>query len=611
MSMSLDRHEATIEVPSLSPSSFGSPAIRDSVTGDVFEISNSNLNHRRNAFGRADLAEVYRKAKDLLIKHKLFRIAQYEELGDTRRLTISNLWRIERLSDASIRTLEFCLNTGVWQEVSTLDHWPEMPFYPIKNTQSLDWWRSIARQAIWRTLVAVGYFNLPRFHTELSVWEYDQNGDPIPPSAPKKEMTPSRMAYLLIERYIGRQGAYNKKRKSYNWKPGRLDPESMKAGARALRAAFFQHFLDREVLSAMLTIDYRDSSFLRYLRYARLRQPLVKVASERRNLLPLLPGINPEQWGRDDLFSRKLWVRDGRKSTMLDRRPLRLAKEQGVQRGIRWQQQSHYQSFEVAAAWRWLSKASSVIVREWAWKKNNTIVANLALANVSVKAPVYAYVQVVREAHRLDRYGVSSCIQQLLRLFLAHCAKLWKEMGYTEVRLWLRDNSQSRLTVMLDYLDAEGFEQGYPDKHSTWAALLRRSDDWHRRVAIERMEQELNGLKLLEWASLVPETVIDEIVLTPLNDSRALAVEGYAMHHCVGQFAGLCHRGKYRVYSVNEPDGNRSTLGFEVRGRTVIWDQHMSKFNGPVSPAAHQAGRQLVAIYQLALETAKSKRKQL
>lgn len=46
-----------------------------------------------------------------IAEHKLFRITQYEELGDTRRLTICNLWRIERLPDASLRTLEFRLTT--------------------------------------------------------------------------------------------------------------------------------------------------------------------------------------------------------------------------------------------------------------------------------------------------------------------------------------------------------------------------------------------------------------------------------------------------------------------------------------------------------------------
>lgn len=604
--MFLDRCGAIADALRLSPPSFDFSACRESEPREVHEAPLTHRKRRRNAFGRSDLADTYRKAKDLIVEHKLFRIAQYEELGDVRQLTICNLWRIERLPDASIRTLEFRLLTGVWEEVRSLEHWPEVPFYPIKKTQSLDWWRSVARQAVWKALVAAGYLDLPRFQTEITDWKQDANGYLVPPPNAKKEMTKSSMAYRLITRYIGRQGGYNAKRKTYDWKDGFLSPESMMAGARALRAAFFQHFLDRDVLSAMLAIDYHDSGFLRYLRYARLRPALVKVATEHRNLLPLLPGINPEQWGRDDLFSRKLWVRDGRKSTALDRRPIRFAKGQGFSQ---WQQRTPYQSFDVAAAWRWLSKASSVIVREWSGK-NNTIIANLALANVSAKAPVYAYVWVLREAQRLDRYGVSPRIQQLLRLFLTHCAKLWKEKGYKEVRLWLRDNNQSRLSIMLDYLDAEGFAQGFPDKHSTWSALLRRCDDWHRRIAIERMEHELGSVQMLEWASLVPENIIDEIMFTPINDSRALAVEGYEMHHCVGQYAGWCHRGKYRVFSVKEPDGSRSTLGFEIRRRKVLWDQHMGKYNGPISPAALDAGKQLAGAYQQALEASKPKRQQ-
>lgn len=285
---------------------------------------------RRNIFGRADLADVYRKAKDLIIEHKLLRIAQYEEVGDIRQLTICNLWRIERLPDASIRTLEFHLTTGVWEEVSALEHWPVVPFFPIRQTKSLDWWRSITRQAVWKALVAAGYFELQRFRTPIVDWGHDQNGFSVPAKGAKKELSRTRMAYLLIERYIGRRGAYSIKCNAHDWKPGLLDPKSMMSGARALRAAFFQHFLDREVLSAMLAIDYQDTSFRRYLWYAQQRHALIKVATEHRNLLPLLPDINPVQWGRDDLFSRKLWVRDGRKSTALDRRPIRLAKKQGA-----------------------------------------------------------------------------------------------------------------------------------------------------------------------------------------------------------------------------------------------------------------------------------------
>lgn len=117
----------------------------------------------------------------------------------------------------------------------------------------------------------------------------------------------------MIERYIGKQVKVKGKGKTgvYRWKGGLLESKSMQAGARALRAGFFEHILDGEVLSAMRVIDYRNCSFTRYLSYARWREGLLKVAQEHRNLLPLLRRINPEQWTRNNLFSRTLWVRGG------------------------------------------------------------------------------------------------------------------------------------------------------------------------------------------------------------------------------------------------------------------------------------------------------------
>ena len=95
----------------------------------------------------------------------------------------------------------------------------------------------------------------------------------------------------------------------------------MDSGARTLRAIWWDHFVDRDVLSALLGITWRQWTVAEYLKYARYRPALLKVAAEHRNLLPVLMEINPQQWGRDDLFSRKLWVRDGRKSTAHPGRP--------------------------------------------------------------------------------------------------------------------------------------------------------------------------------------------------------------------------------------------------------------------------------------------------
>ena len=221
---------------------------------------------------------------------------------------------------------------------------------------------------------------------------------------------------------------------------GLITKASMNSGARTLRAIWWNHFVDRDVLSALLGITWRQWTVAEYLKYARYRPALLKVAAEHRNLLPVLMEINPQQWGRDDLFSRKLWVRDGRKSTALDRRPVR--SEDG----------DRIRSFESVPSWRWLSRASSLIVREWAAVKNNAVIEDLALANCGgIHAPVCAYVKIIRFANRTEFPNDSPLVRQFYRVFLKHCAWIWKEKGFSDVRQWLR-NPESDLTLMSDYL---------------------------------------------------------------------------------------------------------------------------------------------------------------
>ncbi|MBH4435126.1 PcfJ domain-containing protein [Pseudomonas aeruginosa] len=550
----------------------------------------------REAFGRADLAKVYRQAKDLIITHKLFRLVRYAELEGVRQLTISNLWRIERFADGAIRILEHDLVHDAWVEVEDLAGWPEVPFFPVRETRTLDWWREIARKAIWKALNAAGYAELPQHRRLVTRW-VEVKGSPFPVPAPgQQEMSAAHMAYRMIERYIGKQVKVKGKTGVYRWKDGLLESKSMQAGARALRAGFFEHILDGEVLSAMRVIDYRNCSFTRYLSYARWREGLLKVAREHRNLLPLLRRINPEQWARNNLFSRKLWVRGGRRFTALDRRPIGVAWGSGIEGADYWR----VCSFDDGAAWRWLSRASSLVVKEW--RGGRAIVTHLALAKVSVRVPVCAYVHVLRAAERhqesIERYAGSypGQLQQLLRVYLIHCATLWKEQGHGYVRGWLRSEA-GNVSNMLDYLMNEGFDRGQPERNATWPALLRRSEDWHKRIAIEHLERE----KGLQWSSLLGETVIDGIVFTPLNNSRALAEEGYEMGHCVGSYDGHCAKGAYQVYAVQEPDGRRSTLGFRVIEGHTRWDQHEGGRHGRVSTAALRAGKQLVRAYAEAL----------
>lgn len=526
---------------------------------------------RSTLFGRKDLLEVYRRAKDFIIRYKLLRMCRFSDENGLKRLTICNLWRIERKTDGALHTFEFDLRKAEWLETEDLRDWPDIPFAPIgKNTHSLSWGFWLCKEALGKALRAAGADDLP---------ETGENGAPS-----------SRVYRALFRKYFGGE-VRNRKGESHRIQ-GLLTNASTDSGAKALRAVWWDHFVDRELLSALLAMDWSKWTVARYLKYVRHRPALLKVAAEHRNLLPVLKDINPQQWGRNDLFSRKLWVRDGRKSTALDRRPVRLE--------CCWE--PRLRSFESAAPWRWLSRASSLIVREWAARKSNTVIENLALANCGgIHAPVCAYVKLIRysNAARLLSPGESPLVRQLYRVFLKHCAQVWKERGFAAVRRWLRNDPGSDLTLMADYLHAEGFAQGLPDRNSSWPSLLRRSEDWHRRVAInQRLERKDKALK---WDSLLPETVIDGVVCTPLTDSLALAEEGSEMSHCISSYAGHCQQGTYRVFALKEPDGTRSTLGIWLNGKEVSLDQHRGPHNSAVSRKAAAAAKRLLKTYGQAL----------
>ena len=62
---------------------------------------------RSTLFGRKDLLEVYRRAKDFIIRYKLLRICRFSEENGLKRLTIYNLWRIDREEDGVLYTFQF------------------------------------------------------------------------------------------------------------------------------------------------------------------------------------------------------------------------------------------------------------------------------------------------------------------------------------------------------------------------------------------------------------------------------------------------------------------------------------------------------------------------
>jgi hypothetical protein len=553
-------------------------------------------NGRKNLFGRSDLAATYHLARDLIVKHGIFRLVKVVESDDgIKRIVICNLWRIDRLPGGAIRMYEFLLAEERWVEVTTIDYWPEVPFFPIQKTQTLDWWRDVARRAVWKALIAAGYRDLPEYLAKIE-WADDQSpqghpGDRMPTpkegSAVRPEMSPSKMAYILIRKYVGKPVGYAKNSKE-KWHNGFLKPKTMMAGARALRAAIFDHVIDAQVLSAILAIDYKVVTLPHYLRYARLREPLLRVSQEQRNLLPLLPKIASAQWARKDLFSRKLWVRDGRRCTLVDYTRFSATEF------------NTFHSFDSPAAFRWLCKAQLTVVRYWSNEKDTSVLENLAKANITVRIPAIAWCHLIAHAvrWRIAELGVGEVAQRLYRVFATHCAVLWKNQGFNAVKSWL-GGAEANLGDVGDWLIAEGIAQGHPVKNATWSSLLRRCQEWHERSAVEYVERSTSDNPT--WCSLVPDTEFNGLNVMPLDSAKELALDGYRQHHCIGSYAHECVQGRYRAYTLIEPDGTRSTVGLYL-GSDGNWsiDQHRGKYNSTPTDVAADAAKRLLALYRQA-----------
>src|SRR5438105_2860241 len=111
----------------------------------------------RKLFGRDDLTVVYRRARDCIVRRGIFRLVTLvtEPDGAWTEITICNLWRIRRAADGTVALFEFSLAQETWAQVNgpaSLENWPNLPIFPIASTRSLEWWRDVARTAIWKAL---------------------------------------------------------------------------------------------------------------------------------------------------------------------------------------------------------------------------------------------------------------------------------------------------------------------------------------------------------------------------------------------------------------------------------------------------------------------------
>ena len=133
---------------------------------------------------------------------------------------------------------------------------------------------------------------------------------------------------------------------------------------------------------------------------------------------------------------------------------------------------------------------------------------------------------------------------------------------------------------MIDYLHATKFgpaatEPNLAMKGRTVPALLRRVQEWHEALSREKKARKAqwapSGLPALEWKTAeAGDPQRKHWRMVELLNSRELADEGNAMHHCVGTYDYSCASGRVSIWSLRCEDakGNWRILTVEVENRT-------------------------------------------
>lgn len=524
-----------------------------------------NAKDKKSLFGDPCLDAMYRRTKQYAGDSGIFRICRMEDPGEGfKRLIICNLWRIDRFPDGRVSLFTRDLRTDLWTEDRDLSEWPYVPLWPVKSTRSLVWWKDLVRKSLSKALDAAGYAEID---SDMSHPLNDRI--PLVRDAVMRSYLPRR-----------KQGSdISCEDRAF------LDPKGCEAGARSLRAAFYEHIAEKDLLGAAWALNYRYGNLTSYLTLALRADEVRRIARESRNLLPLMASIRPEHWTRTDLFSRKIWVRDGRKTTMADRKAF----------------SDKTCSFATPSGWRWIANAKMSVVAEWInggvgpSRADTDIIEIFAHANIGATVPSHVWRHLLRfRRHFFRTPNNRDQIGRIFRAFVLESERIWKTQGFGALRTWIRN--EMRLQNIADWFNGEGSESGLPNKNAGWRSIERAAHDWHERQAIQYVAARGEDVA---WESLLGDMEIDGVTCSPLSSRHALLKEGYVQHHCIGSYDTRCMEGIYRVFSLEDREGNRSTLGiaFLVSPPRWIVNQHYGKYNGAISDEAKKAGEEISLRY--------------
>ncbi len=86
-----------------------------------------------------------------------------------------------------------------------------------------------------------------------------------------------------------------------------------------------------------------------------------------------------------------------------------------------------------------------------------------------------------------------------------------------------------------------------------------------------------------KWKCQLPETLVGEFLIIPLNSAKLLKSEGYQMNNCCRDYIDQCAEMKYCLFSIRSRSGERlATLGLEYEHDYWRFDQCFGPSNTEV-----------------------------
>lgn len=496
----------------------------------------TTYHRRKKLFGKELTAELYYAVKDFIFEHQLYTPYHIEDDDSITSLTLFNCFRYSKdKTTGQIKVEYYCFTNQQWvKEVirnKVIRHFSKCPNISFFH---------------------LGKYFLKNAQREMvySVINYITNCYPQYRKA-------SNIQEVIIKFFSKNHPVFlntlNHEKRIVKW--------------------LWEKFLDRDVVSMTLRIDgYRNAKLSHYLRYQSHLRPLLRIAEETPNLLPLLVYVKVKYWQDPNLFSYQNWV---------------LTSENPSNKLV----YSEYQSYifcESKAQWRWLKKQPKTIVE--VCFQNINYWSLLTEVQVPRKIPVCTIVFVIYYFSL-----ISDCIdrarqRRLLSLFIQYIYQYWKENGFVQLKKHLEE-LRHIFQDLSDYMQQEGYRLGIPP---SWQHFVTRSEQWHQRILEEqqRAKNEAHQALLAQtWASPIEYQIIEDVEFIALNTGKMLFDEGQRMNHCIFTYTKRCKAGDYLAFSVRffdkqskKQEYQYATLGLfkSIYGNEWEVDQFRHPHNKPV-----------------------------